>query len=103
MAAIHLFRFDFESRMLMPEVKRLTEATGMIIKDPDNSYRDSPGHGSIGDNVDLYLRRGDVEGKWIIQARTHDPDYDRRAVEACRDRVREVLPLVATSWSEATP
>jgi hypothetical protein len=101
MAAVDLFRFDFESPMLMPEIKKLKETTGMMIKDPDNPYRDSPGHGAIGDTVDLFLSRGEAEGKWIIEAFTHDPDYDREAVEAARDRIREVLPSIATSWTEA--
>jgi hypothetical protein len=99
MAATVLFRFDLESPMLRSQQEKLKEVTNMRIKDADNPWRDTPGHGEIGPDVSLYLTRMG-EGKWMLDATTHEADWDREAVEATRRRLREVMPEVATTWRE---
>ena len=40
---------------------------------------------------------------WIIDATTERYDYDHDAVEACRRRIRELLPKIADTWEEQAP
>ena len=73
----------------------------MRIGDVQNPYKDTPGNGRFAGNASLALGREDVQGEWHISAWSHDiAATDLSAVADVRDRLREVLPIIATEWEE---
>lgn len=100
MTAKRLFTFDFSSPLMRPQLDLLTDETGIRISGVNNLHKDSPGHGSIGDAVDLLLTREEPDGRWLIKAFTHHQDYDEVAVETMRQKVRELMPRISNHWRE---
>ncbi len=106
MHATTLFMFEFTSPLTRDQVRLLKDATGMIIGDIRNPYKDMPGSGYIrgreGTSANVILeRKPGQEGSWILQSFTHHSDeMDQEAVAAMAGRLRELLPLIATVWEE---
>jgi hypothetical protein len=104
MATKTLFVFRFKGRLLARESEQLREATGMMIGDVENLWKDTPGKGQPTPGVYMALwRPSDVPDDWIIDATTRQDDYDHDAVEACRQRIRELLLKIAYTWEEQAP
>jgi len=99
--ATRLFYFTFTSPLLLPQIRQLKAVTGMRIGDVHNPYKDTPGNGWCAGNASLALGREEVQGEWHISAWSHDvAATDLSAVADVRDRLREVLPIIATEWEE---
>lgn len=99
-----LFDFRFKADLGAHRIGRLREATGMRISDSANLWKDTPGKGTITPGVRIFLVRPDGEpDDWQIEAFTHEDDYDAQAVEACRRRLRELLPEISETWEERIP
>jgi len=97
-----LFNFDFESPLTIEQIRDLMRVTGMLISDVHNPYKDTPGKGWFAGNVSLNLEREQGrEDAWFITAFTHDiTQIDQTAVNDMRQRLRDFLPRIATSWIE---
>lgn len=99
-----LFEFRFTADLGAHRVKLLKEATGMRIGDVDNLWKDTPGRGELAPGVNIHLWRPSSEpGDWQLDATTRESDYNAAAVEACRQRLRALLPQISDSWQETTP
>jgi hypothetical protein len=98
-----LFDFRFKADLGAHRIGLLREATGMRISDADNMWKDTPGKGTITPGVRIFLARPSGEpNDWQIEAFTHEDDYDSAAVEACRQRLRRLLPQISETWKENT-
>ena len=98
-----LFRFKFTSPLTRPHVEALKAATGMRISDTGNPYKDTPGKGRVAGNVYIFLGRDERENRWHINA--FSPDLrgaDLKAITALRQKLREVLPAIATEWEDTS-
>lgn len=96
------FSFDFESPLTMEQVRDLMRVTGMLISDVHNPYKDTPGKGWFAGNVSLNLEREQGrEDAWFITAFTHDVAQTNPVeVDDMRLRLRDLLPRIATNWTE---
>ncbi len=98
-----LLRFEFSSPLTRPHIEALKSATGMRIGDVGNPYKDTPGKGQVAGNVFIFMGRGKQENTWHISAFTHDlHGADLRAVGELRQRLRGVLPTIATEWRDVS-
>lgn len=96
-----LLRFEFASLLTRSHIEALKAATGMRISDTDNLYKDTPGKGRVAGNVYIFLGRDKQENTWHINAFSPDlRNADLPAVAALRQRLREVLPMIATEWKD---
>lgn len=104
MSATTLFRFEFTSPLTRDQIRMLKDATGMMIGDIRNPYKDMPGSGYIGgrEGASIILeRKPGQEGSWILESFTHHGDkVDHEAVATLARRLRELLPLIATAWQD---
>lgn len=100
--ATDLFRFDFSSSLTNAQIEELKSVTGMRIGDVDNPYKDTPGKGKFAGNVYIFLGREKQAGTWHISAFSHDlRDADLGAVDATRQRLRDLMPRIASVWRES--
>ncbi len=96
-----LFLFEFTSPLTVPQVEQLARATGMRIGDVGNPGKDTPGKGHFAGNANIDLIREEQEQCWYIRAYSRDlARTDLRAVRQMQERLRAVLPAVATQWRE---
>lgn len=96
-----VFAFRFTADLDGHYVQLLKEATGMRIADVDNLWKDTPGRGEIVPDVNIHLWRPSAEANdWQIDASTRSTDYDIAAVEACRQRLIDLLPQISQTWEE---
>lgn len=98
-----LLRFEFSSPLTRPQIEALKAATGMRISDTGNPYKDTPGKGRVAGNVQIFLGRDKRENTWHISA--FSPEVrgaDLQAVAVLRQRLRDVLPTIATEWKDAS-
>lgn len=98
-----LFRFEFTSPLTRHQIEALKAVTGMRISDTHNPYKDTPGKGRVAGNVQIFLGRDKRENTWHISAFSPDVQgADLQAVAALRQRLRDVLPTIATAWKDAS-
>lgn len=98
-----VFAFRFTADLDGYYVRLLKEVTGMRIADVDNLWKDTPGQGEIVPEVNMHLWRPSGEANdWQIDATTRKADYDVAAVEACRQRLVDLLPQISQAWEETT-
>jgi hypothetical protein len=98
-----LFRFEFTSPLARPQIEALKAVAGMRISDTRNPYKDTPGKGRVAGNVQIFLGRDQRENAWHISAFSPDVQgADLQAIAALRQRLRDVLPTIATAWEDAS-
>ena len=105
MSATRLFEFHFKAPLDDDRQIVLEEALGARIRFSD--YGNSPVDGYIGERrrASVFLDEWGGEDRdpdlWIVGASTHYPDdYDREAVDAVAQRIRQLLPEIADWWEE---
>ncbi|MGI5414623.1 hypothetical protein [Actinomadura luteofluorescens] len=99
-----VFAFRFTADLDGHYVRLLKEATNMRIGDVDNLWKDTPGRGKIVPEVNIHLWRPSADSNdWQIDATTRHDHYDVAAVEACRQRLTDLLPQISLTWEEINP
>ncbi|MEV0665427.1 hypothetical protein ACIBI3_33520 [Actinomadura luteofluorescens] len=99
-----VFAFRFIADLDGHYVRLLRDATNMRIGDVENPWKDTPGRGKIVPEVNIHLWRPSAEpNDWQIDATTRQRDYDDTAVEACRQRLTDLLPKISLTWEELIP
>src|SRR5271166_2069904 len=73
----------------------------MRIGDTGNPAKDTPGKGHFAGNVNIDLLREEQEGRWYIRAYSRDLSMtDVTTVQEMQERLRALLPVIATEWQE---
>ncbi|NDU73614.1 hypothetical protein GWI34_13325 [Actinomadura sp. DSM 109109] len=99
-----LFAFRFNADLDAYHARLIKEATNMRIGDVENLWKDTPGRGRIAPGVGIHLWRPSGEpNDWQIDATAQGAGYDTAAVEACRQRLLELLPRISVTWREIIP
>jgi cold shock CspA family protein len=96
-----LFSFTFHAPLTLDAAAALRAVTGMHIAHLDNPVKDTPGTGRLGEQVGIFLDRGDDDDDWAIEATVDDPRaLDAPLVLAVRDNLRSLLKDFATNVRE---